>query len=145
MAIVLHFNRLDEWPDLRDQEARLRRAARAALRSRGREEGEVSYTFVTVDEIRSLNREYLGRDLPTDVIAFDLGDGSSLLGDIYLSPEVAAENATAHGEEEGREVLRLVVHGSLHVTGMEHPEGENRMSGPMFVLQEELLRSLAEG
>lgn len=105
----------------------------------------MSYTFVSADEIRDLNREYLDRDGTTDVIAFDLGDGHSLLGDVYISPEVAIENASRLGVSEHREILRLVVHGSLHVIGLDHPEGLDRETAPMFALQEELLRSLADG
>jgi len=145
MPPVLHFNRLGDWPALRDDEPLFRQAALASLESRGEREGEVSYTFVSVEEIRELNRDYLDRDRPTDVIAFDLGDGSGLLGDVYISPEVAASNAVEHGEVEQLEVLRLVVHGSLHVIGLDHPEGRKRESAPMFVLQEELLRSLTDG
>ena len=145
MPPVLHFNRLGDWPAIRDGEPLFRRAALASLESRGEREGEVSYTFVSVEEIRELNRDYLERDRSTDVIAFDLGDGPSLLGDVYISPEVAASNAADHGEVALREILRLVVHGSLHVIGLDHPEGQKRESAPMFVLQEELLRSLTDG
>lgn len=141
----LHFNRLADWPGLDAREPMLRRAALAALLSHGERIGEVSYTFVSADEMRDLNREYLERDGATDVIAFDLGDGESLLGDVYISPEVAAENATRLEESEQREILRLVVHGSLHVIGLDHSEGPDRETTPMFVLQEELLRSLADG
>jgi probable rRNA maturation factor len=143
MAPVLHFNRLEEWPGLETLESRLRRAARVALASAGDREGEVSYTFLSTGEMQALNRDYLDRDRPTDVIAFELGDGQRLLGDVYISPDVAASNAAEHGETSGEEILRLVVHGSLHVLGMDHPEGPNREAAPMFVLQEELLRSLA--
>jgi rRNA maturation RNase YbeY len=145
MPPVLHFNRLGEWPAARDSESLFRAAALAALESRGERSGEVSYTFVSAEEIRRLNCDYLDRDHPTDVIAFDLGDRRSLLGDVYISPEVAAANAAEHGEAEQQEIVRLVVHGSLHVIGLDHPEGPERESAPMFVLQEELLRSLTDG
>ena len=144
MPPVLHFNRLGDWPGLGDCEPLLRRAALASLESRGERAGEVSYTFLSAEGIRSLNREYLERDRPTDVIAFDLGDGQNLLGDVYISPEVAAANALEHGEAEQQEILRLVVHGSLHVIGLDHPEGPERETASMFALQEELLRSLAD-
>lgn len=145
MQPVLHFNRLADWPGLAGGEEPLRRAALAALALRGEREGEVSFTFVSADEIRALNREYLDRDRPTDVIAFEMGDGPSLLGDVYISPEVAAVNAAENGETERREILRLVIHASLHVIGLDHPEGPERDSSPLFVAQEELLRSLADG
>lgn len=145
MPLVLHFNRLDEWPGLEDRESILRRAALAAFASQGDLNGEVSYTFLSASEIRILNRQYLERDRSTDVIAFELGEGSTLMGDVYISPEVAAANAAEHGELEQNEILRLVVHGSLHVAGLDHPEGAERETAPMFTLQEELLRSIVDG
>lgn len=145
MPPVLHFNRLGEWPGLAAREPLLRRAALASLESAGPREGEVSYTFLASDEMQSLNRDYLERDRPTDVIAFDLGGGGDLLGDVYISPEVAAANAAEHGVSEDQEILRLVIHGSLHVIGLDHPEGPGRETSPLFRLQEELLRSLASG
>jgi len=145
MPLVLHFNRLGDWPGLEEREPILRRAALAALESQGERDGEVSYTFLSADQIRALNRDYLERDRSTDVIAFDLGEGRSLLGDVYISPEVASANAAEHGEVEQNEILRLVVHGSLHVAGLDHPEGPEREAAPMFALQEELLRSIVDG
>ena len=145
MPMILHFNRLDEWPGLEEREPILRRAALAAFESQGERDGEVSYTFLSTQEIRVLNREYLDRDRATDVIAFELGEGSTLMGDVYISPEVAAANAVQHGELEQNEILRLVVHGSLHVAGLDHPEGPERETAPMFTLQEELLRSIVDG
>jgi probable rRNA maturation factor len=142
---ILHFNRLGQWPELRERESELRRAALSALTSAGDVGGEVSFTFVSRDEIRDLNRTYLDRDRETDVIAFELGDEGDLLGDVYIAPDVAAEFATAHGETHGREVARLVIHGALHVIGHDHPEGPERDRSPMFHLQEELLRSLTSG
>lgn len=145
MPLLLHFNRLDDWPALRGAESLVRRAAVVSLETGGERDGEVSYTFVSAGEIQALNREYLSRDRVTDVIAFDLGEEGLLLGDVYISPEVAAANAEDHGETELREILRLVVHGSLHVLGLDHPEGPRSESAPMFVVQEELLRSLIDG
>jgi len=144
MPVDLHFNRLEDWAFLKDREGLLERAARLALASGGSQGGEVSFTFVSAEEIRELNREYLGRDRPTDVIAFNLGQETSLLGDVYVSPEVAALNAADLGEDPLREILRLVVHGSLHVIGFDHPEGAGRDASPMFVLQEELLHALSD-
>lgn len=140
----LHFNRLEDWPDLEGRESLLRQAAVAALESGGSREGEVSFTFVSADEIRALNRDYLARDRATDVIAFNVGEEPLLMGDVYISPEVAAANATHVGEPSWREIVRLVVHGSLHVIGMDHPEDAGRDTAPMFVLQEELLRALTD-
>ncbi len=141
MTVFLYFNRLEEGPHS-ELEPLLRRAAEAALRSGGARDGEVSVTFVTPEQMRALNRRYLSREGSTDVIAFDLSDGESLLGDVYICPQVASTNAADRGEDERRELLRLVIHGTLHVLGHDHPEDAARESSHMFALQEELLRGL---
>jgi probable rRNA maturation factor len=146
MTVSIHVNRLDEWAELEGLEERVRRAAQAALDTA--EEacgGELSITFVRGSEIQALNHEYLGHDRGTDVIAFDLGNDEALLGDVYVSPEEAGKNAAALGLPLQLEVLRLVVHGMLHLMGHDHPEGEGREESEMFRLQEELLRGLGEG
>lgn len=145
MTPVVHLNRLEEWPGLESAEPMLRRAALAALEYDGPRDGEASFTFVSLGEIRALNREYVGRDAATDVIAFELGEEGRLLGDVYISPEVATMNAADRDESREREILRLVVHGSLHLIGLDHPEGPDREASEMFAVQEELLRSLTDG
>jgi probable rRNA maturation factor len=142
MSVSIVANRLSDWDLGHDFQSHVVLAAETALQARGPREGEVSVTFVTAADIRSLNREYLGHDRPTDVIAFDLGDEKALIGDVYVCPEVAADNASERGEELRTELLRLVIHGSLHLIGLDHPEGSGRESSPMFTLQEELLRAL---
>lgn len=145
MALTLHLNRAGEWPETAGAERRLRRAALEALRTRDPPpDGEVSITFVSEGEIRQLNRRYLEQDRPTDVIAFDLGEEDRLLGDVYIAPGVARRSAAEAGVSPAREVLRLVVHGMLHLLGHEHPEDDGRYGSDMFHLQEELLRRLDE-
>ncbi len=105
-------------------------------------DGELSITLVDDVEMTKLNGEWLGRAGSTDVIAFSLGSEDSVLGDVYIAPDTAARNATRLGVELKQEILRLVIHGTLHVLGLDHPEGEDREDSEMFRLQEELLRSL---
>ncbi len=121
----------------------LERAARAALRTAVESlTGEVEVSFVAEPVIRELNRRFLGSEESTDVIAFDLGEGAHLVGDVYIAPEVAARSAAELGISEEEELVRLVVHGVLHLVGHEHPEGEDRYTSPMFRLQEQLVRRL---
>lgn len=144
MGLILHFNRVSEWPAVAAARVALDPAARSALVSGGAVTGEVSFTFVSRQEIQALNERWLGRDRPTDVIAFEMGDGDALIGDVYISPEVAAANAAERHEAEDAEILRLVIHGALHVIGLDHPGTEDRESSEMFRRQEELLEALGE-
>ncbi|MCE2903250.1 MAG: rRNA maturation RNase YbeY [Gemmatimonadetes bacterium] len=102
----------------------------------------LSITFISARAMARLNRTHLGHAGPTDVITFALGadPGGVVMGDIYVCPEVARRQATAHGVGYREELARLVVHGTLHACGWEHPDDEARTTSPMWRRQERLLR-----
>ncbi|MCH7530995.1 MAG: rRNA maturation RNase YbeY [Gemmatimonadetes bacterium] len=120
------------------EEALLEAAVRKALDADGRE-AELSVTLVDDAEIKRLNREYRGRDRPTDVIAFSLGSPEEPLGDVYVGADQARRQAEALGVPLSEELVRLAIHGTLHVLGHDHPDGDDRFASPMYVLQEQLL------
>ena len=102
----------------------------------------LSITFVGRAAISRLNRRYLGHEGPTDVISFGLariGKRGAVVGDIYICAEIARENAKRQGIPAGEELLRLVVHGTLHVLGRDHPVGPTRTTSPMWRRQERIL------
>lgn len=145
-GVDVHVNGIDSWPTAGLSRGDVVRAARAALASRpGAVEGELSISFVDDAEIAELNLRWLDRVGPTDVIAFSLGSPDSLLGDVYVSVDTATANAAELEIAPGEELLRLVIHGTLHVLGHDHPEGAGRESSDMYLLQEELLRGLRNG
>ena len=105
---------------------------------------EVSLLFVDRNSIAELNAHHMGADGPTDVLAFpmDLPGESragepSILGDVVLCPEIAAEQAPRHGATPTSEMELLVVHGLLHLLGHDHAEPEERTR--MFSLTDRLL------
>ena len=109
-----------------------------------RREGLVSVTFLGRDAMRRMNGEHKGRDVPTDVLAFAMTDGiGRLVGDVYVCPWVAAREAKALGVSLREELIRLVVHGTLHALGRTHPEGEGRTRSPMWRRQERYVGALA--
>ena len=116
----------------------LEAAVRKTVEADGRE-AELSVTLVDDAEIKRLNREYLGRDRPTDVLAFSLGSPEEPLGDVYVGVDQARRQAEVHGVLLSEELVRLAIHGTLHVLGHDHPDGEDRFTSPMYVLQEQLL------
>ncbi|HSW31087.1 MAG TPA: rRNA maturation RNase YbeY [Longimicrobiales bacterium] len=126
------------WAD----SAELERAVRRTLASQGVRDGELSLTLLGDEAMRDLNRRYLAKDRPTDVLAFALGPGPALLGDVYLGAEQARRQAAELGIPLEEELVRLAVHGTLHVLGHDHPEGAGREESPMFALQEALVREI---
>ena len=126
--------------------ARVEAAVRHVLRAEGVASAEISVALVPDDEIAALNQQYLSHEGPTDVISFHLHDrGEPPLGDVYVGVDQAARQAAGFGASVAEEVLRLAVHGTLHVLGYEHPEGEDRAGSPMFLRQEALLKEFLSG
>ncbi len=106
---------------------------RAVLDMEGVREGEISVTLLNDEGIQKLNRDYFGKDRPTDVIAFALhARGEPVLGDIYVGFEQALRQASELELPLEEELLRLVIHGALHVLGYKHPDGEDRIDSEMF-------------
>ena len=126
---------------------RLAELARGVLRAERVRDALLSIAFVSNEEITKLNQRHLRRRMPTDVIAFGFeraggGDREPVIGDIYIASDVARENARRHGVGVREELARLVVHGTLHVLGHDHPEDESRTASPMWRRQERLLARL---
>ena len=123
--------------------AEVRRVVDAVLRGE-RRRALISITFLGRDAMRRMNAEHKGRDVPTDVLAFAMTDGiGRLVGDVYVCPWVAARAAKAQGVSLREELIRLVVHGTLHALGRTHPEGEGRTRSPMWRRQERYVGALA--
>ena len=115
---------------------------RAALEARGVERAEVSIALVDDDEIQTLNRDHLGHDRPTDVIAFSLwSEGDPMVvGDVYIGMHQARRQAADEQIDWRDEVVRLAIHGTLHVTGMDHPDdAADRAVSEMYRLLERLM------
>ncbi len=85
----------------------------------GHTSAAVSLTIVNDDEMHALNREHLGHDYPTDVLSFPLSDpGQPLAGEVIASAGTAIENAQEYGNRPEEELLLYVVHGVLHLVGL---------------------------
>jgi probable rRNA maturation factor len=116
------------------------RATRLALRRHAVRTAEISITLLADDGIADLNRRFLAHDGPTDVISFGLYEqGEDPVGDIYLGLEQARRQAAVNDVALGEELVRLTVHGVLHVLGFDHPEGEDRLDSAMWQLQESIV------
>lgn len=125
---------------------RVEGAVRHVLAAEGVAAAEISIALVGDDEIASLNQDYLQHEGPTDVISFALHEeGDPPLGDIYVGVDQAARQAAEFGATPAEEVLRLAIHGTLHVLGWDHPTEAGRTESEMFTRQEALLRAFLGG
>ncbi len=108
----------------------LRRRARALLRSLDRRGAELSVKLVDDETMAALNERYRGIAAPTDVLSFSLTEGphadrrGALLGDVVISLETAACQARRGRRSLEDEVLRLLIHGALHLVGHDHERAD---------------------
>lgn len=116
-------------------------ALRLLFAEEGVSAGEVSVTFLADDPMRELHRRYLGEDRATDVLAFALQEeGEPPLGDVYVGADQAERQAREHGVDRDEELVRLALHGVLHVLGYDHPEApEEREASEQYRRQEDVL------
>ena len=84
----------------------------------GRTVGEVGYMFVDDEKILEVNREYLGHDYYTDVITFDYDEDNVVSGDIVISLDTVRSNAELFGKSYNEEFYRVLIHGILHLCGI---------------------------
>jgi len=129
----------------------LARVAARVLQWEGARRARVELALLAPVAMRRLNRRATGRRGLTDVIAFTLPqpDGA-ILGDVYICPAAARAfvmggQADPKGPRDGRlheELVRLVVHGTLHVLGYDHPDGPGRTRSAMWRRQERYVRRL---
>lgn len=120
------------------------------------ERRDFSVTFVDDDEIQRLNKEYRDIDSPTDILTFRLDDGEEFpivfdeeyedqsqeeMGDIFISLESMRRNAREFGVGEDEELKRLLLHGVLHLRGLDH-KSNDFSSEPMLMEQEKVLKEL---
>lgn len=91
---------------------------KAVAGAHGKRVGEIGYMFVDDEKILEVNRQYLGHDYYTDVITFDYCAGARLAGDIVISLDTVRSNAALFGKDYGEELMRVVIHGILHLCGI---------------------------
>ena len=124
---------------------KVRAATQTILNELGLLDAELSLLLVDDAQIQDLNRRYLNRDKPTNVLAFPMREGEfstlhpHLLGDLVISVETAKRQSNHFGLGEMEMVILLMIHGILHLVGYEH-EGGKREARKMTLKQRELFR-----
>lgn len=91
---------------------------KAVAATYGRKVGEVGYLFVDDEKILEVNREYLGHDYYTDIITFDYDEDDTINGDLVISLDTVRTNAEQFGKTYDEELHRVIIHGILHLCGI---------------------------
>lgn len=100
-----------------EQQPRLQRWLRQIAAHYGFSIGELTYILCSDEKELSVNREFLEHDYYTDIITFDYTTPACINGDIFISWEAVQSNAAEVGTTAERELLRILAHGLLHLTG----------------------------
>ena len=111
-------------------ERKLNRWIRAVAAEYGFAVGNINYIFCSDERELAVNREFLGHDYYTDVITFDYSTAQTLNGDIFISLDTVRSNAEMVGCRFEDELLRILIHGVLHLTGQgdKTPETKAQMT-----------------
>jgi metalloprotein, YbeY family len=96
----------------------LNRWIKTVAESYGRKVGEIGYMFVDDAKILAVNNNYLGHDYYTDIITFDYDEGDTINGDLVISLDTVRTNAAQFGKDYDEELHRVIIHGVLHLCGI---------------------------
>ena len=127
-------------PDHRRVPAGFRKTLEIASRSVGKANDEAAFILCDDALIRHLNRRFLQKDETTDVLSFDLGDSQNdrVVGEIYVNLDRVREQAPDYGSTFWEELIRVAIHGLLHLYGYDDHDPDARQV--MMAKQEELLQ-----
>jgi probable rRNA maturation factor len=128
----------------------LEKVAQRILNDSGCPDAELSVVIVDDEEIQQINRDYLQRDKPTNVISFAMQEGEDvglhpgLLGDVIISADTAARDAFEADLSFESELYFLLLHGILHLLGYDHERGTEEEAQRMEAREEELFAHIQE-
>lgn len=111
--------------DIREKK-KIRQWIKKVVENEGKELGELNIILTRDKELLELNKTYLSRKYLTDVITFEYNHEKEISGDIYLSVERIRENAFKLNERFDREILRVIIHGILHLMGYRDQKDEEK-------------------
>lgn len=114
---------------------------RAVAAEYGYAVGNINYIFCSDERELEVNRAFLGHDFYTDVITFDYSTSQTLNGDIFISLETVQSNAETVGATFEQELMRILIHGVLHLTGQGDKTPETKAE--MTAKEEKALKKLS--
>ncbi|MCS7305368.1 MAG: rRNA maturation RNase YbeY [Thermoguttaceae bacterium] len=118
---------VDQQSYVRLAKSKIKQAVQVALESAGVHRARICVAMIDDEQIRRLNRQFLGEDEPTDVLSFPMGcSAEGLEGEIVVSGERAAAVASQYGWTAEQELLLYIIHGALHLAGFQDASGAQR-------------------
>jgi rRNA maturation RNase YbeY len=96
------------------------------IKNSGNRIGELTYIFCDDDYLKEINIKYLSHDYFTDIISFDFSEGSIISGDFFISLDRIKENSQIFGNSVEEELLRVIIHGLLHLLGLNDTNEEEK-------------------
>ncbi|MBQ8009047.1 MAG: rRNA maturation RNase YbeY [Bacteroidaceae bacterium] len=105
-----------KMPDI--NQAKIREWVKAVAASYQKRVGEIAYFFCDDEKILEVNRQYLQHDYYTDIITFDYCEGNRLSGDLFISLDTVRSNSQLLGTDYNTELHRVIIHGVLHLCGI---------------------------
>ncbi len=114
MAIRFHDDQVKSG--LKDRR-KIKQWIKSVIEEKRRVAGNINIILTGDEQLREMNRKYLSRDYYTDVISFDYSEGEKIHGDVFISIDRVDENAAKYGVELKEELMRVMVHGILHLMG----------------------------
>jgi len=115
-----------ELPSLQKQ--KINRWIKETAAEYGKKTGDIAYIFCSDNRILEVNKQFLQHDYFTDIITFDYSDGHIISGDIFISVDTVKSNAVEFGVTFEQELLRILIHGVLHLCGQDDKTPELRLA-----------------
>lgn len=123
-------------PDIRRRDTS--KWIRSVAESYGKRAGDIAYIFCNDEKILEVNKQYLQHDYYTDIITFDYTEGDVISGDIFISLDTVKSNAQEQGTSYDEELHRVIIHGILHLCGI-----NDKGPGEREIMEEAENRALA--
>lgn len=113
----VRFNYADVKPISLSKKSMIKETVAEIFSNEGKELRLLNYIFCSDHYLLDINKAFLNHDFFTDVISFDLSEGESMIGEVYISMDRVKENAILHSATFEKELLRIIFHAALHLCG----------------------------
>ena len=122
----IFFHKEDVETELEEKE-RIKKWIKATINSEGKKGETINIIITSNNNIRFLNRKYLKRNYMTDIITFNFNRDNIISGDLFLNPDTIKKNAKRYKIKFSEEVLRVIIHGVLHLIGYNDKNNEEKL------------------